>query len=373
MSVTVKPYNPAWATEFQEIKTRLESFLDGTPYKSIEHVGSTSVPGLAAKHVIDIDIIVLPSQLQPVIDALVTNGNMYNAGEMGIPDRHVVRDMIQDPPRHIYVCIEGAASLRNHLGIRDTLRQNAELRDEYGAVKLELAEQGINIIDYVEAKSKVIQKILLVAGVLTEEELKAVELASSVGEQFGALKTERLVLREFIGRDVQGYHELEGSEENARYQDWGPRTLEQARELVYANIKNSAEQPRKVWELVVEREGSMIGRVGAKAKTMEENHEVQDVSLVHLDLWFSFLPAVQGKGYATEAMTAFINELVKRQKGARVELEIECDPRNEGSCGLAKRLEFKQHSLTEKVWESKGEWVDSLVFRRTIIPENVVA
>jgi RimJ/RimL family protein N-acetyltransferase len=49
-----------------------------------------------------------------------------------------------------------------------------------------------------------------------------------------------------------------------------------------------------------------------------------------------------------------------------MELEIECDPRNTGSWKLAERLGFEKHSLTKNVQEIKGEWVDSLVYRKTV-------
>jgi RimJ/RimL family protein N-acetyltransferase len=58
--------------------------------------------------------------------------------------------------------------------------------------------------------------------------------------------------------------------------------------------------------------------------------------------------------------------LVKRQGGGPMELEIECDPRNTGSWKLAERLGFEEHSLTKNVQEIKGEWVDSLVYRKTV-------
>jgi RimJ/RimL family protein N-acetyltransferase len=67
-------------------------------------------------------------------------------------------------------------------------------------------------------------------------------------------------------------------------------------------------------------------------------------------------------------MAAFIAQLVEKERVEHksIELEIECDPRNTGSWKLAERLGFSKHSLTERAWESKGEWVDSLVYRKTM-------
>jgi RimJ/RimL family protein N-acetyltransferase len=188
--------------------------------------------------------------------------------------------------------------------------------------------------------------------------------ANITSETWSPIVTERLLLREFEPTDTQGYYELESNEENAQYQDWPPRTLEQSRELVSANIESSHASPRTTWELVVEKDGYMVGRVGAALSSLNNNDPFKPTK--HFNLWFSFLPSVQGKGYATEAMTAFIEKLVKRQDTEVMELEIECDPRNAGSWKLAERLGFEKYSLTEKAYESKSGWVGSLVYRKIV-------
>ncbi|KAF2682975.1 acyl-CoA N-acyltransferase [Lentithecium fluviatile CBS 122367] len=359
MSVVVEPYNPAWPSYFSKIKSTIQSYLSGIPILSIEHIGSTSVPHLAAKPIIDIDIIVTRENIQPAVDALVQKGKFTYLGELGIADRHALQDPDQVPKRNVYVCVEGAFQVRNHLGVRDTLKQNAELRDEYGALKLQLAEQGTNIVDYIEAKSGVVMKILKAAGLLSGEELEEIEMANKKGERFGATKTERLLLREFVLADVEGYFELESSDEVVRYQTFGPRTREEARDDVSMIVMNSSAVPRSHVELAVEHEGRFIGRVGAVVK--RESGRGEKVDAPHADLWFSFIPEYQGKGFATEAVRAFVSLL-----GGPLELEIECDPRNTGSWKLAKRLGFERISLTEKVYQCKGEWVDSLVYRKWV-------
>lgn len=188
---------------------------------------------------------------------------------------------------------------------------------------------------------------------------------NSSSGHWDAIATPRLLLREFTQANIGGFHQLESNEENARYQDWPPRTKEQARDLVLANIQSASASPRTTWELVVERDGRrMIGRVGAALSQLQDSNSTRPA--IHFDLWFSFLPAVHGQGYATEAMEAFIEVLIQKQGAGRVELEIECDPRNTGSWKLAERLGFERHGLTERAWESKGEWVDSLVYRKVV-------
>lgn len=370
MSVVIEQYDPKWPEEFESFKSALTQYLQDVDYLSIEHIGSTSVPGLVAKPVIDIDIIVARDQVQSVIDALIEKGSYDYLGELGVVDRHAFKDPNQSTRCNIYVCVDGVAQTRNHLGLRDTLRSNAALRDEYASVKLDLAAHSTNIIDYIVGKGAVIQKILKASGLLTDDDLLTIQKANVKGERYGAIKTPRLLLREFVMNDVSGYFELESSEENARYQTWPPRTHEQARQCVLDNIRNHNDVPRTVYELAVEHEGRFIGRVGASTSQANSDSlpgENTIKHVTHADLWFSFLPAVHGKGFATEAMTAFIDALKERLQGeGKVELQIECDPRNEGSWKLAERLGFERYNLTKEAFECKGAWVDSLVLRKVV-------
>ncbi|KAF2008148.1 acyl-CoA N-acyltransferase [Amniculicola lignicola CBS 123094] len=356
MSVVVEQYNPEWPKYFESIKAQLLRHLHNTPILSIEHVGSTSVPSLPAKPIIDIDIIVTRPNVQTAIDALEKNGHFTYLGELGIIDRHAMKDPDQEPKRNIYVCVDGAAQPRNHLAVRDTLRTNKALREEYAKVKMGLSTQkgGIDIVSYLKGKTAVILKILKESGVMTEEELKAVEEASMIVERFGAVKTERLVLREFHTTDAEGLFESEGNEENARYQSYEPKTRKQAQEEVLQILQDSALIPRTHYELAVTLpDSTFIGRVGANVNRKSDPP--------HADLWFSLKHEAQGKGFATEAMAAFIPLL-----GGGLRLEIECDPRNTGSWRVAEKLGFERISLTERAFECKGEWVGSLVYQKNI-------
>jgi RimJ/RimL family protein N-acetyltransferase len=122
-------------------------------------------------------------------------------------------------------------------------------------------------------------------------------------------------------------------------------------------IQNSFVSPREHFELAVLFEDKFIGRVGGSVKRNNDDGTARDTP--HADIWFSFLPETSGKGFATEAMKAFIPLL-----GSPVRLEIECDPRNTGSWKLAERLGFEKISLTEDAFECKGEMVGSLVYEK---------
>jgi GrpB-like predicted nucleotidyltransferase (UPF0157 family) len=147
MPVTVSPYDPSWPEAFAQLKIELEAALASVPFQSIEHVGSTSIPHLAAKPILDIDVVATQEQLQPVLDALQhPDLGLIYMGELGIAERHAFRTPQKVPVRNLYVCVEGSAALRNHLAVRDLLRGDEVLRREYGALKAELAARWVTIL-----------------------------------------------------------------------------------------------------------------------------------------------------------------------------------------------------------------------------------
>lgn len=159
----VVPYDPAWPTRFESIEAVLQRALVGVPVLAIEHVGSTSVTGLAAKPIIDIDIVVHRDIVPAAIAALEAIGYRH-IGDLGVPDREALRAPMGAPRQNTYVTVEGCLSLRNHLGVRDVLRARPDLRDEYGAVKLALANHTDDIDVYIDGKTDVVLKILSEVG-----------------------------------------------------------------------------------------------------------------------------------------------------------------------------------------------------------------
>lgn len=169
MQIEVVPYDPAWPDRFEAIRRRLVAALAGVDVVAIEHVGSTSVPGLAAKPVIDVDVIVAGSHVPDAIAALEEVGYRH-LGDLGITDRQAMAPPDDGIRRNVYVTVADSLALRNHLGVRDTLRSRSDLRRRYGDLKLRLSEQDFTDIDqYVEAKSNLLGEILAVAGIGVEE------------------------------------------------------------------------------------------------------------------------------------------------------------------------------------------------------------
>ncbi len=144
----IKPYSPHWPHQFEQIRLILDKALTGLDY-NIEHVGSTSVPELAAKAIIDINIIYDREAEFEQIKTALSGINYYHNGDQGIPLReafkrsnsvnHPVLDRI---PHHLYVCVKGSAPLNRHLLFRDHLRRSAEARETYESMKYALAARA---------------------------------------------------------------------------------------------------------------------------------------------------------------------------------------------------------------------------------------
>ena len=166
--IVVVDYDPQWPAAFATIRSTLEKALDRVPVIGIEHVGSTSVPGLAAKPIIDIDVIVDRTHVDDAASALVANG-YAPLGDMGVPDRLAFKAPADAIRQNTYVIVDGCLSLRNHLGLREVLRGDPELRDEYSSVKRRLAAATDDIDVYVDGKSEVVRRVLVRAGLVVAE------------------------------------------------------------------------------------------------------------------------------------------------------------------------------------------------------------
>lgn len=160
MAVEVVAYSSEWPKHFASIAQAVAAGLDRVPVIAIEHVGSTSVPGLAAKPIIDVDIIVERAHTAAAISALAAIGYAH-LGNLGLNDREAFDPPTGGPRRNVYLCVNGTLHVRNHLAVRNVLRHRPDLRDQYAAVKLALAEDPtMDIPHYLDGKSEVLQRVL---------------------------------------------------------------------------------------------------------------------------------------------------------------------------------------------------------------------
>ncbi|MBO7424909.1 MAG: GrpB family protein [Clostridiales bacterium] len=160
-NIVVLPYDESWKQDFINIRNEISEAL-GDLALSIEHVGSTSVPGLSAKPIIDIDVVIEDySGFDEVVAALGKIG-YYHKGDGDIPQREVFdyegKEYLRD--HHLYVCPKDSAELKRHVSFRDYLRAHPEAVAEYSRVKKEGAVLFPHDIDsYIEHKSPFIEKI----------------------------------------------------------------------------------------------------------------------------------------------------------------------------------------------------------------------
>ena len=167
-------YDPTWPTAFEAVRAHVWSVVADVAI-TVEHVGSTSVPGLAAKPVIDITVVVpRVTDVPAAIDRLAALGYVHR-GNLGVEGREAFQAPDSMPRRHLYLCPSDSLALRNHLVVREHLRAHPEVARQYGELKKRLAAQYPEEIDkYTEGKTDAIVRILDAAG-FRADELETIE------------------------------------------------------------------------------------------------------------------------------------------------------------------------------------------------------
>ncbi|MFT3946439.1 MAG: GrpB family protein [Agriterribacter sp.] len=144
----IEQYTSKWVDNFENIKCEIEKELQGLVY-TIEHVGSTSVPNLDAKPIIDIDIIYSNQSEYEKIKLRLEKIGYYHNGNQGIEDREVFKrnngitnKILDTIKHHLYVCPVDSKALERHILSRNYLRKNDWARIKYQQMKYELAEKS---------------------------------------------------------------------------------------------------------------------------------------------------------------------------------------------------------------------------------------
>ncbi len=168
--VIICDYDPRWPHEFAELATVLTAHL-GPLLQRVEHVGSTSVTGLAAKPIIDLDVVIASEQMLPeVIRSLAELGYEYE-GDRGITGRAAFARVDDGvpwdgsdriwPQHHLYVCPADSLELARHLAFRDYLRGHPDVARRYERLKRNLAaEYAHDRVAYTDGKSAFVQEVL---------------------------------------------------------------------------------------------------------------------------------------------------------------------------------------------------------------------
>lgn len=159
--IAVVPPNAAWPEDFAALDRRIRAAL-GWRALAVEHVGSTSVPGLSAKPTIDIDLIVAdPDREEDYIPALEQQGFVLRVREPWWFGHRMLA--VQEPACHLHVFGPDSPEPVKHRIFRDWLRGNADDRERYEAAKLrasaEATAAGEHSMDYNARKESVIREI----------------------------------------------------------------------------------------------------------------------------------------------------------------------------------------------------------------------
>ncbi|MGH8866403.1 MAG: GrpB family protein [Actinomycetes bacterium] len=160
--VTLAEYDPGWPDRFARHAAALRRIL-GERARLVEHIGSTSVPGLAAKPIVDIVVgIDDPDDEASFVPALEAAGYTVLVRE---PGHRCFRAGEPDEPVNVHCYPPGHAEIRKYLVFRDRLRSSATDRARYEATKRDLARHEWRDVNYyAEAKGPVIDEILASAG-----------------------------------------------------------------------------------------------------------------------------------------------------------------------------------------------------------------
>ena len=158
--VVIVEYNPLWQEQFEALRSRLANVL-GRLATAIEHVGSTAVPGLAAKPILDIDVLLRSPEHLPVAIAALASIGYQHRGDLGISGREAFHAPAGDLRHHLYVCSHNT-EYRRHISFRDHLRSHPEDADAYARLKRELAIRFRDDREaYNHAKAEFVESILL--------------------------------------------------------------------------------------------------------------------------------------------------------------------------------------------------------------------
>jgi Uncharacterized conserved protein len=165
-TIVVVPYDEKWVKEFNKIRDEIMPVISNDII-SIEHVGSTSVPELWAKPIIDMNIIVEEDKLSIVIEKLAAIGYIHE-GNLGIEGREAFK--YTDKPHlmqhHLYVCPKDSAEHKRQVIFRDYLRSHPQERENYSEIKIEMSQKYPHDINsYIKGKEPVVMAIYQKCGI----------------------------------------------------------------------------------------------------------------------------------------------------------------------------------------------------------------
>lgn len=158
--IHISEYKEAWPHQFEKLKEKLWHPISKFAI-SMEHVGSTSVPNLCAKPIIDVDIVVIDIERMKAITHILCQNGYQHMGNLGIPGREMFRCNKPEFPHHLYVCLQDSPAFQNHILFRNHLRSHPDDCQKYAQLKKNLAKKfPEDMKSYVEGKTSFVLSIL---------------------------------------------------------------------------------------------------------------------------------------------------------------------------------------------------------------------
>ncbi len=180
-TVELSGHNDLWVSAFLWLKNKIKDCLGDAHTYQVEHFGSTSIPGIAAKPALDVMVIFnsLPD-LQSAIRSFEELGFIYNGDAVGKlnqaalePDRHFFSFYDLDESIdyiHLHVFVDGHPDVTRNLRFRDILRHSPDLAEEYAQIKHQLKDQGLSRHEYTRTKSTFISRVVSEYGGIDAQE-----------------------------------------------------------------------------------------------------------------------------------------------------------------------------------------------------------
>lgn len=161
--IVVSDYDPRWAERFEDLRQRLAPHVADLTV-SIEHVGSTAVPGCAAKPIIDVDVVVAEGTVMPELISRLSGQGYRHEGDLGILGREAFQAPSAAPEHHLYGVVAGSEPHLDHILLRDYLRQRPDEVRRYSTWKVALAQRfhadSEGRREYAMAKSALVEELV---------------------------------------------------------------------------------------------------------------------------------------------------------------------------------------------------------------------
>lgn len=157
--VIVTPYDERWPIAFAKAAAEIRGVLESNCL-NVEHIGSTAVPGLAAKPVIDLLVIVSDIEAIDRFEEDFRKLGYQAKGENGLPERRYFERGGNERTHHVHCYEQGNPEISRHLAFRDFLKANPQVAGTYGELKVKLAKQyPLDIEQYINGKQAMVQEI----------------------------------------------------------------------------------------------------------------------------------------------------------------------------------------------------------------------